>query len=177
MRNLGSRVSELVSLIRRDEDQYGQPPSEGSIPKTAWVVDTDLLDSIQRPYLLKVANQINGTYEHGWYDACAVMLRRFIETLIIDTYMAKGIEDKIKRTDGDFFALRKLIDLACSGEDMTLSRDTKTILRRLKKLGDRSAHNRTFVAKRQYVESLFDDLYLDMQTLILEFVNELNAGR
>ncbi len=176
MRNLGKRVSSFVGLIRRDEDHDSQPPSEGSTPKTAWVVDTDLLEDMGRPYLLKVANQVNGTFEHGWYDACAVMIRRLIETLIIEAYLAKGIEDKIKKTDGDFFALRKLIDLACSGEDLTLSRDTKIILRRLKKLGDRSAHNRTFVAKRRYVESLFDDLYLDMQTLILEFVNEVNSN-
>jgi len=100
------------------------------------------------------------------------MLRRFIETLIIDAYIAKNKEAVIKKTNGDFYVLGKLIDEACSGRDLNLSRDTKTILRKLKKLGDRSAHNRTFIAKRSYIESLFEDLFLDMQTLVQEFINE-----
>ena len=117
-----------------------------------------------KPYLEKVADQINGTYENGWYDACAVMIRRFIETLIIEAYIAKGKEDEIKKTDGNFYSLKRLIDAACTGKHLNVSRDSKEILRKTKKLGDRSAHNRTFIAKRSYIESLFDHLYLDMQT-------------
>ena len=100
------------------------------------------------------------------------MLRRFVETLVIEAYIAKNKEAEIKKTDGNFYSLSRLIDEACSGKDLNLSRDTKDILRKLKKLGDRSAHNRRFVAKRTYIESLFDDLYLDMQTLIEDFVHE-----
>ena len=175
MRGFGNRVFGYVGRGRRNEERDSEPPVEGSTPRHSWVVDTDLLDDHRRPYLLKVANQINGTFEHGWYDACAVMIRRLIETLIIEAYLAKGLREKITKSDGDFYGLRKLIDLARSGEDLALSRDSKIILRRLKKLGDRSAHNRTFIAKRGYVESLFDDMYLDMQTLIMEFVNEINT--
>ncbi len=120
----------------------------------------------------KVADQINGTYENGWYDACAVMLRRFVETLIIETYIEKNKESAIKKTDGDFYSLKRLIDEACSGKDLNLSRDTKNILRKLKKLGDRSAHNRRFIAKRSYFDELFENLHLDMQTLIQDFVHE-----
>ena len=120
----------------------------------------------------KVAIQINGTYENGWYDACAVMLRRFIETLIIETYISKGSDDIIMKTDGDFYSLKRLIDEACSGRDLSLSRDTKVILRKLKKLGDRSAHNRRFIARRTFFDELFDDLHLDMQTLIEDFLHE-----
>lgn len=80
----------------------------------------------------KVADQINGTYENGWYDACAVMLRRFVETLIIETYIAKNAESAVKKTDGDFYSLKRLIDEACSGNDLSLSRDTRDILRKLK---------------------------------------------
>ncbi len=100
------------------------------------------------------------------------MLRRFIETLIIEAYIAKQKESVIKKTDGNFFSLKRLIDEACSGRDLNLSRDTKNVLRKVKKLGDRSAHNRTFIAKRSYFEELFEDLHLDMQTLIQDFLHE-----
>ena len=100
------------------------------------------------------------------------MLRRFVETLIIEAYIAKNREAAIKKTDGNFYSLSRLIDEACSRRDLSISRDTKDILRKLKKLGDRAAHNRRFIAKRNYLDELFDDLHLDMQTLIQDFVYE-----
>ena len=171
MRQFAKSALNVVRQIQKSTQDSSPPPLEGSKPKSNRVIDTSLLEGT-RPYLEKVVDQINGTYENGWYDACAVMLRRFIETLIIEAYIAKNKESTIKKTDGDFYALKKLIDEACSGRDLNLSRDSKAILRKLKKLGDRSAHNRTFIAKRTYIESLFEDLYLDMQTLVQDFVNE-----
>ncbi len=100
------------------------------------------------------------------------MLRRFIETLIIETYIAKNIEDRIKDDDGDFVSLGALIDNARIEPAFNLSRNTKRVLIRLKKLGDLSAHNRRFVAKRSYFDELFEDLHLDMQTLIEDFIHE-----
>lgn len=68
--------------------------------------------------------------------------------------------------------MKRLIDEACNGNNLNLSRDTKDILRKLKKLGDRSAHSRRFIAKRSYFDELFENLHLDMQTLIEDFVHE-----
>ena len=164
-------LSGATTQIQRNLRELSAAPLEGSKPRANLVIDADLLVET-RPYLEKVAIQINGTYENGWYDACAVMLRRFIETLIIETYIARGSDDIIMKTDGDFYSLKRLIDEACSGRDLNLSRDTKVILRKLKKLGDRSAHNRRFIARRTYFDELFDDLHLDMQTLIEDFLHE-----
>src|SRR5262249_51464997 len=36
-----------------------------------------------RSYIERVVIQANGCYEHQWYDACAVMIRRLVETLIM----------------------------------------------------------------------------------------------
>lgn len=162
---------DAVKQINRYVEESSNPPLEGTKPRTARVIDPALIAGT-RAYLEKITDQINGTYENGWYDACAVMLRRFIETLIIETYIEKNKESAIKKTDGDFYSLKRLIDEACSGKDLNLSRDTKNILRKLKKLGDRSAHNRRFVAKRSYFDELFENLHLDMQTLIDDFVHE-----
>ena len=69
-------------------------------------------------------------------------------------------------------SLQRLIDKACGDPDLNLSRNTKRLLPRLKKLGDLSAHSRTFIAKRSYFDELFEDLHLDMQTLIQDFIHE-----
>ena len=162
---------EYLRQLQRNVDDSSLPPLEGTKPRSEKVIDLALVSGT-KPYLEKVADQINGTYENGWYDACGVMLRRFIETLIIETYIAKNRESNIKNANGDFVGLRQLIDMTCSDTDLNLSRNTKKILPRLKKLGDLSAHNRTFVAKRTYIESLFEDMYLDMQTMIQDFIHE-----
>lgn len=181
MRQFARNALDAFKQLQQSAEESTQPPLEGSKPRTARVIDLALVADT-RGYLEKVAVQINGTYEHGWYDACAVMLRRFIETLIIEAYIAKNRADAIKKTDGDFYSLKRLIDEACSGRDLDLSRDTRDILRKLKKLGDRSAHNRRFIARRTYFDELFEDLHLDMQTVVQDFIeeadfNSLSKGR
>ena len=171
MRQFARNALDAFKQLQQSAEESTQPPLEGTKPRTARVIDPTLIAGT-RGYLEKVADQINGTYENGWYDACAVMLRRFVETLIIETYIEKDMESAIKKTDGDFYSLKRLIDEACSGKDLNLSRDTKDILRKLKRLGDRSAHNRRFNAKRSYFDELFEDLHLDMQTLIQDFIHE-----
>ena len=171
MRQFARNALDAFKQLQQSTEESSQPPLEGIKPRTARVIDPTLIAGT-RSYLEKVADQINGTYENGWYDACAVMLRRFIETLIIETYIEKQKESEIKKTDGDFYSLKRLIDIACGGNDLNLSRDTKDILRKLKRLGDRSAHNRRFIAKHSYFDELFENLHLDMQTLIEDFVHE-----
>lgn len=171
MRQFARDTLSAFTRLKQSAEESTQPPLEGTKPKTARVIDPSSIAGT-RGYLEKVADQINGTYENGWYDACAVMLRRFIETLIIETFIAKGIEHRIKDASGDFLALRSLIDTACNDPDLHLSRNTKSVLGRLKKLGDLSAHNRRFVAKRSYFDELFEHLHLDMQTLIEDFLHE-----
>ncbi|WP_208543899.1 hypothetical protein [Paenibacillus protaetiae] len=61
------------------------PPDEGSHSHNQLVFSQSLVKHT-RGYIEKVVNQINGTYEQGWYDACAVMIRRVIETLIIEAF-------------------------------------------------------------------------------------------
>ena len=171
MRRFARNTLGAFTQLKDSAEGRLQPPLEGTKPKTAKVIDPELVAGT-RGYLEKVADQINGTYEHGWYDACAVMLRRFVETLIIETFIAKEIEDKIKDKNGDFLPLRTLIDTACNDPNLNLSRNTKSVLVRLKKLGDLAAHNRRFIAKRSYFDELFEHLHLDMQTLIQDFLHE-----
>ena len=49
-----------------------------------------------RGYVERIVRQANGCYSKGWYDACAVMVRRLIEILIIDSFDAKDKLNDIK---------------------------------------------------------------------------------
>lgn len=100
-----------------------------------------------RVYVRDIARQVNLGYEHGLFDACAVMMRRLTEVLIIDAYEAKGTRDKIL-DKGNYLMLNGLIGCLLSGADFKLSRNAPKWLERLKELGDNAAHSRTYITKR-----------------------------
>ena len=85
-----------------------------------------------RGYIEKVTNQVNGCYEKGWFDSCAVMMRRLLETLIIECFEKHGIDATIKDASGDFLFLRDLITRMLQETAWNLGRNVKAALPRLK---------------------------------------------
>lgn len=76
------------------------------------------------------------------------MMRKLIETLIIELFEFEGISEKIKNKDGYFLYLSDLIDKLQSEKKWNLSRNTQQSLPNIKKYGDLSAHNRRFSSKK-----------------------------
>ena len=111
-----------------------------------------------RGYIEKVVLQANGCYEHQWFDACSVMIRRFVETLIIEVYEAEARPREIKDSSGNFMMLGALVDTILADTKIHLGRETKRGLPKIKSLGDRSAHTRHFLAKRQDIDNVTHDL-------------------
>jgi hypothetical protein len=146
------------------------PPEEGVAANTQQVIMMSMVRDT-RGYVTKIANQINGAYEHGWYDACAVMIRRLIETLIIECFEHHKIAETIKTPSGDFMYLRDLIDKAIKETAFNLGRNTKTALPKLKDIGDKSAHSRYYVALRGDIQPLLLDIRNVVQELL--FVSTL----
>ena len=141
------------------------PPEEGRYSDTQVVIPRSLVRGT-RGYLEKVANQVNGSYENGWYDACAVMLRRLIETLLIESFEKHGLSNSIKNSQGDFFYLRDLIGACLKEASWNLSRNCKQALPRLKDIGDKSAHSRRYLAQRGDVDPLLADIRVVVQELV-----------
>ncbi len=111
--------------------------------------------------------QINGCYEKGWYDGCAVMMRRLMETLIIECFEEHRIADKIKNpSSGDFLYLVDLIDKLLQEPAWNIGRNSKKALPKFKSLGDQSAHSRRFNAHREDIEKIADDFRTVCQELI-----------
>lgn len=141
------------------------PPEDGIVSHAQLVIFTPIVRNT-REYIMRVANQINGSYENGWYDACAVMLRRLIETLIIEAFESHNISNKIKNSSGDFLYLKDLIDKTLSEPSWNLGRNTKKSLPKLKDIGDKSAHSRRYIAQRGDIQPLLDDIRTVVQELI-----------
>jgi hypothetical protein len=101
-----------------------------------------------------VGRQMNGSYSAGWYDACAVMMRRLLESAIIEAFEARKIDGKIKDKNGDFFQLTALIKAALAETAWNLPRNVKKHIESLRDLGHTSAHNRYYLAKQSYIDEL-----------------------
>lgn len=156
----------LSRNLKKEADDHLLPPSAGSPAGSDRVIYFSLVQGT-RSYIERIVHQINGAYESGWYDASAVMIRRLVETLIIETFEAYSISHKIKNPKGDFFFLSDLIPLTISEASWNLGRNAKAALPKLKDVGDKSAHSRYFIAHREDIDKVSTDLRVVVQALLL----------
>jgi hypothetical protein len=122
-----------------------------------------------RKYLISLAWQLNGCYEHGFYDGCAVMCRRMIESLLIEAFEASGKSSAIKDASG-YKGLAEIIDTAKSGHHIKLSRNCPKTLDRIKSIGDTAAHDRAYITSQQDM----DDISHEFRRVISELLSLAN---
>ena len=159
------KIKSFIQSVEQDCADTLLPPEGGLEAIGQPVVPFALLRNT-RGYLERIAHQINGAYSNGWYDACAVMIRRLIETLIIESFEKHGISQSIKNSTGDFFYLADLIAKTLSEPSWNLSRNTKQALPKLKDVGDKSAHSRRYNAVRNDIDKIIPDLRIVVQELL-----------
>ena len=165
MKELAKAALDASKAIQFEVTSFGTVPDEG-LPSYSQQVISKSLFIGTRGYLEKIANQINGCYEKGWFDGCAVMMRRLVETLIIECFEKHKISNKIKGSSGDFLYLGDLIDKLMSEPTWNLGRNTRQSLPKLKKIGDKSAHSRRFNARRWDVDKVVEDLRVVAEELV-----------
>ena len=140
----------LKPTARNTIKDWLKPILEGS-PADVNLENGYLPDAIwknTRGYIEKIAFQVNGCYQYGFYDGASVLLRRLVETLLIECYEHEKIQSRIADSDGNYCMLSGIIADAVDKSGLSLGRETKTVLRELKSIGDRSAHNRRYNAVR-----------------------------
>jgi len=120
-----------------------------------------------RKYLEQLVRQINGCYETGFYDACATLCRRLMESLIIECYVAAGRTHEIQR-DGVFVMLDALIQKIIGDGSIQLGRNTPATMRDVKTVGDTAAHDRTYITPKLDL----DDLRLRYRHMIQELLGK-----
>ena len=94
------------------------------------------------------------------------MIRRLIETLIIEAFEHFNLSHKIKTSAGDFFYLSDLISKTLSEPSWNLSRNAKQALPKLKDIGDKSAHSRRFNAVRNDIDKICSEIRVVVQEFV-----------
>jgi len=156
---------DIAGDIQTELPQYLKPPAEGFKSDTDQIIPLSYVRNT-RGYIEKLANQINGCYERGWFDACAVMMRRLCEVLIIEVYEAKGISANIKDGSGNYFMMEALIKSVTTEPSWTLNRFTKRGLPKIADAGNLSAHSIRYNAHINDIDPLISDLHVVIQDLL-----------
>lgn len=150
----GGRAWRLHPRARTELDKVLQSIDARPIPIAATdsVVPRSLFSNT-RGYIERVVSQINASYDAGLYDCSAVMCRRLLETLIIEAYERDGRADAIKK-DGRFYMFGDLLRIISTDPAFNLGRNAKKGLEDFKRLGDSSAHDRRFNARRSDIDDV-----------------------
>jgi hypothetical protein len=114
------------------------------------VIPTEFVSGT-RTYLERLVKQVNGSYDSGYYDASLVLLRRLMESLIIEVYIKEKRVSEIR--DGSVIcSLNKLIGIILNDDQIHKSRAFKDGLILIKDLGDTAAHDRNYITPRMDVD-------------------------
>lgn len=154
------------------QDAYGELAAvnkvnvQDSVLPAEWFIGT-------RPFLERVTHQINGTYQFGFYDACATLCRRLMESLIIEIYVQLRRAPEIRR-DNAFFMLDALINKISNDTTLTLSRNSPDTMTEVKSIGDTAAHDRNYITEQL---DLSDGFLLRYRRLIRELMGMAGIAR
>jgi len=162
--DLAHATLSVSKTIQSAFDRSTPLPSEVKPPSCQAILPHALFKNT-RGYIEKVVFQVNATYTATCYDACAVMIRRLVEMLIIEAYEHGNRDSEVKDSSGNYLMLEGLTS-AMLNDSWNLSRTTKMTLKKLKQFGDLSAHSRRYNAQRQYV----DDVVIHLRVVIEELL-------
>ncbi len=147
---LSDRYSELLDIV--------EPAPTSS------VIPLDYVDGT-RTYLVRLVRQVNGCYDAGYFDGSAVILRRLIESLLIEVYIAQNRQAEIRQGNA-FMMLNNLIIYITSDASIIKSRNFVKGLNLAKDIGDTAAHDRNYITPKQDI----DDNMLALRRVVNELL-------
>ena len=149
---------------KRLDDEFSVQPKKINLKNDLFPID--LLKNT-RGYIEKVGSQAIFCYDYGQFDASLVMIRKLLETLIIELFEKNKISNEIKDSEGNYFMLSQLIDKFLNNNNWTVGRTTKQFLPKIKKMADTSAHNRRFIAQKTDIDKFKDELRIIIEDILL----------
>jgi hypothetical protein len=150
-REMGTVRLRLASKPRL-ASRYGQLAGKLDTPQVAsHIIPTGLFENT-RPYLETLVVQINGTYQGGFYDACAVMCRRLLECLLLLAFERAAKGEVIRDASGEYRAVADIIGLACSNRHIKLGRGAGAVMGKIEYVGDLAAHHPTYTTRQKDID-------------------------
>lgn len=119
----------------------------------------------KRPFLTRLIQQINFTYGNNCYDACAVLMRRLFEVLLVLAYQNKGIEADITKPDGSHKMLEGIVKDAVQNKTLGVPARISKNFDAFREVGNNSAHSITYTAGKLDIDNIARDYRVMMEDL------------
>lgn len=131
--------------------------------------NNELLEEVKfcgkRPYLDRLIKQINFCYGHNCYDACAILMRRLFEVLLVLTYQNKGEEAAITKPDGSHKMLEGIVKDAVQNKNLGIPSRISKNYDAFREVGNNSAHNITYAAGKLDIDNIVRDYRVMLEDL------------
>ena len=119
----------------------------------------------KRPFLTRLIQQINFTYGNNCFDACAVLMRRLFEVLLVLAYQNKGIEADITKPDGSHKMLESIVKDAVQNKTLGVPARISKNFNAFREVGNNSAHSITYTAGKLDIDNIARDYRVMMEDL------------
>ena len=131
--------------------------------------DSELIEEAKfcnkRPYIDRLIKQINSTYGSNCYDACAVLMRRLFEVLLVLSYQNKGIEAAISNPDGSHKMLESIVKDAVQNATLGIPSRISKNFDSFRDVGNYSAHSITYTAGKLDIDKIAREYRVMMEDL------------
>jgi len=132
-----TEIEPALKSIRQQEAEY---------------IPIEIVDG-SRGYVVNVTRQINRCFQGECYDAGAVMIRRLLETLIIEVFEKKGLANNIKDQSGNYLMFADLVNRLINTVETPVGKTTRKELPIIAVVLNNCAHSRSFnISKAQLVQ-------------------------
>ena len=119
----------------------------------------------KRPFLTRLIQQINFTYGNNCFDACAVLMRRLFEVLLVLAYQNKGIEADITKPDGSHKMLEGIVKDAVQNKALGVPARISKNFDAFREVGNNSAHSITYTAGKLDIDNIAREYRVMMEDL------------
>ena len=147
--NLLFRPAALQQLDR----EYGQLWNDSVTIESS----SELIDEVKfcgkEHNIDRLIKQINHSYRSNCFDACAVLMRRIFEILIVLTYQKFDIDSEIQDTSGNYYQLDTLVKKIINNTTIKLGR-IKNDFQLIREVGNYSAHGLTYTAGKKDIDDI-----------------------
>lgn len=150
--------STKTSIDKIIEKEFEPEPSNNLFPLS-------IFDNT-RGYLVGFAKEASCAYDYALYNSCFFMLRKILETLIIELFERHGLDMKIKNGSGGYLFLSDLITKLVSENKLHLTKVVREDMPKIKKLADSSVHSKRFSAKKTDIDNIKTEIRIILQELV-----------
>lgn len=165
MESQAQHFKKLVKISRDIRGEIGKIPISGLTQSSNPLIPISLV-AHSRGYIVAIVREINISYSHGSYTACLVLIRRLIETLLIEVFEYNGMANIIKDAIGNYKSLDEIMNEYFKLSSWHIPRDVRRTLPEIKNQGDNATHNRMFVARQEDVDRLRPGIRVCIEALL-----------